>query len=41
MEELHLPLKAFEAEMEQHSERMAEAFRSCACIRKMNTVFDR
>lgn len=24
MEELHLPLKAFEAEMEQHSERMAE-----------------
>ncbi len=24
MEELHLPLEAFEAEMEQHSERMAE-----------------
>ncbi|MDF3127243.1 hypothetical protein [Rheinheimera sp. 1928-s] len=24
MEELHLPLKAFEAEMEQHSDRMAE-----------------
>ncbi len=24
MEELHLPLKAFEAEMEQHGERMAE-----------------
>ncbi|WP_127022849.1 hypothetical protein [Rheinheimera mangrovi] len=24
MEELHLPLKAFEAEMEQHSQRMAE-----------------
>ncbi|KKL01467.1 hypothetical protein, partial [Rheinheimera mesophila] len=24
MEQLHLPMKAFEAEMEQHSERMAE-----------------